>query len=344
MSSYILLIVFIIILYVLLRLLKIKNFKSIFINISFITLFLFLALRSENIGTDLKNYKLFFEYNNIFKLKYLITFSEPGYALYSFIIFKLFSGSFRWLLIITAVISLIGPYHFIKKYSNNYLLSIIIYICLNYYIFLFSGLRQSIAISILLLSIDSIFNKRFIRFIIYLIVAIMFHKSSIVFLPAYFLNCFDIRKKHIPILFIIIAVCFVLRFKIMHIFSLFLYDEYSLLNNTNSGFKLLIVYLGFFIFITFFKERVILENEKNKLFYNFFFIGMIIQIFASVEANAYRAALYYIISLVILLTSVENCFTERSKNMYNILLGIILIAYFIVTISNSSLVSGYSML
>lgn len=342
MIYYVLLIAIIIILYLVLSVLKIKNGQKKFLNISFLILFLFLALRAETTGTDLLNYKIFFNYSHSISLTRLTKLIEPGYALYSFLIYKLTNGNFQIMLIITAFISLIGPYCFIKNNSKNYFLSVIVYICLNYYLFTFSGLRQSIALSISLLSINYIKNQKIFKYLIFSFIAFCFHKSSIVFIPVYFLNKLNIKKKHLPFLIIIMLGVYIFRYNLITIFTSIMYENYATFENANGGYKLLICYLVIFIFITIFKDKVLNINKDNNLFYNMFFIGIILQIFSTVEGNGYRAALYYVMPLIVIIPSLSFCFDKESRKIVNILTTIILITYYFLEINSSSLVSNYS--
>lgn len=343
MEGYIVLIIIIVLLDVILKIFyKNNDCGKKFLNIAFLVLFLFLALRSENVGTDLLTYKNFFNYNASFKLSKLLQLFEPGYSLYSYFIYNLTGGNFRVFIIITAFLTLIGPYHFIKNYSKNYFLSVIAYICLNYYLFTFSGLRQSIAVSLLLFSIDYIKDKKLFKFLIINAIACSFHKSSMVFLPAYFLEKLNMKRKYLPIALSVYMIIFFLRVTITECFTNLFYETYNLVETPKGGGILLVVYLCVYIFITYYKDTIIKTNEKHNLLYNLFSFGIIFQIFATVEANANRATLYYVIPLVSLIPLCEDCFVKENRKLVNILFSIILIAYFILNLEKSSLVSNYS--
>ncbi len=343
MEGYIALIIMIILLNVILKMFyKNNDYSKKFLNITFLILFLFLALRSENVGTDLLTYKNFFNYNESFKLSKLLQLFEPGYSLYSYFIYNLTGGNFRIFIIITAFLTLIGPYHFIKNYSKNYFLSVIAYICLNYYLFTFSGLRQSIAVSLLLFSIDYIRDKKLFKFLIINVIACSFHKSSLVFLPAYFLGNLNVKRKHLPIVLSVYILIFFLRVTITECFTNLFYETYNLVETPKGGEILLVVYLCIYVFISYYKDIIIKSDKEQNLLYNLFSIGIVFQIFATVEANANRVTLYYVVPLVSLIPLCENCFVKENRKLINIIFSIILIAYFILNLEKSSLVSSYS--
>ena len=341
MIYYVSLIIIITILWLLIKLLNFKNGDKLFLKLAFLLLILFAALRSENVGTDLKNYKNFYELVNYFSLAKLLTLFEPGYALYSFVLFTISKGSFQFLLIVTSILTLIGPYYFIKENSNNYFLSVIVYICLSFYIFTFSGLRQSIALSILLLSLRFVKDKKFYRYILLVFLAFCFHKSAIIFLPAYFLNKIEFKNKQFPFLLILGFVVFISRYFIVSKLTMFFYDNYATLNNMGGGYQLLTIFIVIFMLLTMFKKRVLESNENNNLWYNMFYVGILIQIIATVEGNANRAACYYTLPLILLIPYFVNTFQLKQRKMVSFIIYTAMIVLFVLSLNSSSLVNTY---
>ena len=174
------------------------NNDKLFLLLSFILLFGIAAMRDESTGVDLPNYKTYYtSYSNLPIIEQIkMNYFEPGYLIYSHIIYLISNGSFRVLMIITSFISYLGVFIFIKNFSNNKLLSVILYICIGYYIAPFSGLRQCIALSMVFISYKFIINRDFKKFIILLLLAFAFHKSALVFLPAYFLYNYHIFENY----------------------------------------------------------------------------------------------------------------------------------------------------
>ena len=91
--------------------------QRIFLFITFIQLFLFLAMRRIDIGVDLQNYIPFldrvkeFVFNEIFEIGY-----EPGYNIYCKIIMTVTQIK-QIFMIITAVVTLLGTIYYIYKKS-----------------------------------------------------------------------------------------------------------------------------------------------------------------------------------------------------------------------------------
>ena len=304
--------------------------QKIFLLIAFIQLLLFLALRRIDIGVDLQNYIPFldrvkgFSFNEIFKIGY-----EPGYNIYCIMIMNAIQNK-QIFIAITALITLIGPIYFIYKNSKNYFFSIFIYVTFQFYIFLFSGLRQSIAISILLLSTKFIKERKLIKFLAMGILAGMFHESAFIFLPAYFIAYKKITVKYLIAIIGIGCILFVLRNYIMIVLTKYLYANYSELNNQGNGYGLLLLLILLFITAFYFKNITIQSNKNNIIWYNYVIIAILIQIMASIEGNVARLTMYYSIAMVVLIPNVLESIRPKEISYIGKMMLIILLALYLL--------------
>lgn len=330
MIAYFSVILAILILWVIIKLFKFKNGKEMFLLVSFFILFLFSALRSELVGTDLIRYKEhFLSYDN----NSLRNFFQPGhfeygYTIYSRLIYNITNGNFRILLVITSFISLFGVYKFIKENSKDYLLSVMLYFCLGYYTFTFSGLRQSIALSICLLSIKYIKNKKLFKFVLTVLLASLFHTTSLIFLPAYFISRIKLGKKSFFTYIFAMIVTYLSRDKIVGLLSSFLRNDYSVFDNQGSGYVFLVICFIILLLITLYKKILLLKNHNNNIWYNFICIGSLIQVLATVEGNVHRATFYYLMSFIIEIPLIADLFKGKSKVLANIIIFLLSIALF----------------
>ena len=281
-----------------------KRRQKIFFFVAFIQLFLFLGLRRIDVGVDLQNYIPFLKRVIEFNYKELFTIGfEPGYNMYCSIIMGIFKNE-QIFLIITAAITLFGAGYFIYKNSKNYFFSIFIYVTFQFYIFLFSGLRQAIAISILLLSTKFIKERKVIKFVILVLLAGMFHKSAFIFLPAYFIAYKKITTKYIVTIIGIGVMLFLLREHVMIFVTRYLYTGYDTLDNQGGGYGLLLLLLILFMAAFYFKKNTLEIDGTNIIWYNYSIIAILIQMLASIEGNVARLTMYYSISMVILIPNV----------------------------------------
>lgn len=317
-----------------------KNIKKerLFLVLSFLSLFIFAAIRAESTGVDLPIYKMYYSNSTLARTLFeqiKLGYFEVGYIVYNYMLYMLSGGSFRFLLIVTSFLSFCGVYKFIDRYSTNKLLSIIIYICIDYYIFTFSGLRQSISISIICFAYKYIIDRDFKKFILLIIIAFLFHKSSLVFLPAYFLYNFKISGLKHFMMICIIPITYFFRVKIILLLESMVYSSYGIVNNSGEGYKLLFLYSLVLLLISLFKDKFIQNNEINNMMYNFFYAGFILQILATVEGNAYRATKYYMLVLLCVFPNLVNIFSNNTKkNIIYVSIFVLFIAFFIYTNPN----------
>lgn len=216
---------------------------------------------------------------------------------------------------ITGIICLIGVYFFIKNNSKNYLASIYVYITMNFFIFLFSGLRQAIAISIVLMSIEFIKNKQPIKFALTIIFASMFHTTALIFLPAIIIAYKKINKNYIKWVGIISIVLLIIKQPMLQLITQFIYKNYTI-SQTGEGYNYLIlltIIVAISLYIRKYFEKE--ENEKNLMFYNFMIVTIPLQILATVQGNIARLVMYFSISLVILIPNIIQTIEEKGVTL-----------------------------
>ena len=155
------------------------------LKISFLLIFIFLALR-YNFGNDYKNYyQGFININSYSSINYFNNsyHFEAGW-LFLCRLFKPFG--FFSMVIFLALFNCIVYYWFINRYvpKKYYWLAVFIYVfdpglMLTH----ISAMRQSVAIAIFIISIPYIFKKDLIRYFLCIGIAWLFHKSAFILLP-----------------------------------------------------------------------------------------------------------------------------------------------------------------
>ena len=162
-----------------------------------IAMFLIIALRHQEVGsTDSQHYYINWEEMSLRSysgLKEYIDISrfEPGYCVFVWVFSHIFPNA-QFLFVITAFIFTISVCRFIYINSKDPELSFVMYICLGLYSFMVQGLRQSIAMSICLFALELVKKRKFMPFVLLILLATTFHTSSIVFLLTYFLYRYNL--------------------------------------------------------------------------------------------------------------------------------------------------------
>lgn len=163
-------------------------------------LILFLGLRG-NIEPDYSNYlDVYRSSGTTYSTKMNI---EYGYFLLNKIALSI-GLQFQAIVFIMAVPSIAAKTYFFQKYSPNFSLSVLIYFSTLFFLFDFIAIRQAVALSIFLLSIPLIIERRFIPFFLLILLASQIHVSALLLIPGYFLF-----QLHFPngILVGVIIVC-----------------------------------------------------------------------------------------------------------------------------------------
>lgn len=154
--------------------------------VPFFILVLFASLRSYLVGTDTGSYTS--DFRNSLDSNYYIFRQdlEYGYQLLEYLILK-FTHNYFWLFFVSSVL-VVGSYLYIfKKNSENYILSVVIFISFGFYLFYFNGLRQGIAMAIVALATPYLINKQFLKYALVILLASFFHKTALIMLLFYFI-------------------------------------------------------------------------------------------------------------------------------------------------------------
>lgn len=283
--------------------------RKAFIVISGAFLFLISATRSIYFTTDVEGYVskyLSLGYVDISTL--LQDFFDPAskdtlFYLCAKIINELGVSYQIWLAVIAALFCY-SVSKIIYEYSDEACISFIAVISLGYFYFSLSGLRQSIALSIIILSYKYLREKRLLTFILMVLLGALFHSSAIIFLCAYPLANMNVGWKQIlGIVFVIAVAQFFSGNMIELLGSLGMtgrYDYY--IENENklsiSGF---IIQLCIYFFCLCYKKRVLKLDKKNISLYNLLFCGLAFQSFATVIAEFFRVSMYFSIFSIVLI-------------------------------------------
>ena len=191
------------------------------LKISFLLIFLFLALRYEY-GNDYGGYlDRFIEITGYSKIFLTGERWEPGWR-FLILIFKPFG--FFAMTAVLALFNCVVYYRFIKKYVPPYYywLAVFLYV-FNPYLMLVhsSAMRQSVAISLFLVSIDFLVRKRPIGYFICIALALSVHKSGLVLFPVFLLAFVNWRLNKVT------AVGIILFFVSLFVFAEKLYPFFN---------------------------------------------------------------------------------------------------------------------
>jgi transmembrane protein EpsG len=240
------------------------------LKLSFFLVFLFLAMRHDY-GNDYSGY-----YNGFLALQSLqdedfyFKGNEFGW-LYLNYFFKYLFGDigFHVMLASMAGFTCFVLYRFITKYIplKYYTFGVALLLLEpNNILVLSSGMRQSIAVGIFLLSFDFLVQKKYFFYLIGILLASLFHSSALVFITLILLNIFN-WKIYLPYVFLFITALFVLTNNLAVIFdqiNTFLESQESVYSvYTTQGYEEVSFGFGFALIVILYLSILII-NRKNE--------------------------------------------------------------------------------
>ena len=274
------------------------------------------------------------DWSNLFILKF-----EKGYIVLNKII-SVF-GNENFFLFVVATITLSGVYFSIKRYSKNYFFSVFIFITFQFFIFQFSGLRQSIAFSIVLMSLKYIQERKLFKFIITIIIASTFHKTAIIFIPAYWMVKNRITPKSICIFLETFIFLYIVKGPILMFITKYMYSTYDV-STTAGGYTMLVLLFGIFIFFTLIRNKNAEVDKNNDIWFNMLMISILIQSLASTQGNIARLTMYYSYSLLFLIPNeVHNIENSKQRILVKTIVYVLLLCFFITNIQMETLYIPY---
>lgn len=225
-----------------------------------------------------------------------------GFLIYETIV-KIFCGSnYARFLTVTAFITIGSFILFFRKYSSNFSVAVYLLITTTFYSFTMGGIRQSLAMAVVIWAIPNFIKKRYLRGLIYVLLATSIHQFSILYLVALFLmgNVWTIKTMMIVLATVVVSFGFTEIFgKVAEITG---YSEQDLAGSAGTNILRTLVWLVPVALSFLYKKKINVSCDKyGKLFINLSLVGAMIMILASFGgANLLGRMAYYFYPLYIL--------------------------------------------
>ena len=309
--------------------------------IPLLTLTLFAGIRSSRVGSDSETYVTLFNESTITGAFVIKEDIEIGYQVFEYVL-SLLTNNYFWLFLITGFIVVFCYLIIIRKFSNNYWLSLFFFITLGSYTFFFNGLRQGIAIAIFTLSLPYLLNRKIIPYLMVCLLASLFHNSALAAIPFYF-----IVNLRIKIIYKIIATLLISLFSSSLLVKYIAstnerYEGYTKVSDEAGGLVVLsfhiLLMLSMYIIMYIYKIK-----DKNFIkILTFYMSGVAfiipIALLGTDPSGPQRILNYFTWTLILLLPFI----LERVKNIYvNITAITLSIVYFVLTTSSFSDLTPY---
>lgn len=173
-----------------------NNYKN-YIWFCGVLIALIAALRTPYTGTpdnfwytvwyiDLQQYRSFFDYYDLNLSDYDLFSSEAGFYFTMWLFGRVFKDG-QTAIIVSSLLITFSTCFFIRRNSKDVPLSLTIYICLGLFAFNMNAMRQAMAMSICLFAYEFAKKQKTIPFVLTVLLAMLFHRTAMCFLPMLFL-------------------------------------------------------------------------------------------------------------------------------------------------------------
>lgn len=313
--------------------------NKIFFTLTAIFLIAVAGLRSRYVGTsDTNDYANMFEnlssytsfgsyFAGILKKGKFLIFSECAFHLFCYLLSKI-SDNAQFLLLVTSAINVLSVLFFIKNNSKNTEVSTIGYICLGSFTFAMNGMRQALAMSICLLSFEFVKKKKFIPFLLTVILAMLFHKTAFIFLVVYFVHNIRWNRFNITVLPILLTAFVFFADEITVIFDEATGKEYADSESFSSGGIVTILIYLLCIGLTLLKPKTLKNNNIRTAFILSLF-GLFLYLARYFVIDIFERVSYYFFFFILMLLSsiVDESENRNLMRLLVIILSVFLFAY-----------------
>lgn len=237
---------------------------------------------------------------------------DPGYPLLVKA-FQMFSQDYRVFLFFVAAAFIVPLAFHIYRYSKEPCLSFLIYACLFYNVFPETAMRQTIALSmVVLVGYRFIERRKLLPFLALALVASAVHASSVVFVPFYFISDVRFTWRRTLAVAVVAPSVYLLRSPLTAVMSSLLgYEQYAG-QFLGAGAWVFGVMLVLVILAAMLRAPSVIEGTPHAAgWYNAVLIALLLLPVAFVHPVGMRVVQYYSFFLVLLVPAVVQSFRDK---------------------------------
>lgn len=301
------------------------------ITFFFAAYLMLLCLRDKYVGSDTIGYLMSFETLNRMSLKGAIAFfgKEPGFI----ILVKLIGaiGGERLFITVVACLSVLPVIKFYREESEGAILCIAFFLISLLFEMFFSGMRQSIAIGLAVPAYYLTKKRRWISFILIVLLAFLFHHSGIMIALIYPIYHAKITRKWLWGVLPLFVFVYLRRDLIFNYVINFAGEDYisgySYLTGQSSQTALMILFILLSIYsYVMLDERIAGEEEIGLR--NILLLATFVHMFTPLHPTVSRLNYYYILFIPVAITRINTRCNRRFYQIAKVAEGV-MSAYFI---------------
>lgn len=339
-------------LYISIKLREKKNkLYHFFLFFSYFPLWFILVFRNSSVGTDYvsvgENYTRIV--NNIYMRNY--NWFGIGLNVFCKVIGSIFGSNPFIFYFFIGTLTIIFLYKFLLNNCEYPTMSLFLFFVFGIYLQTFNQSRQMLAVIIVLYASRYIKEKSFIKYLIYVVFAYIFHESAIIFIPCYLLSKYKEKKQFLKIYLIAILIVFFgtsIFDKVISItkYSIYFSSQYNISNIKTTYLNLCVRVLFMCFCLLFYKK-----NNKDRMYNYCYHMIIICTLLQCITVKYYfvgRLTTYFFAFYIILLPKCIDELLKKYKKETRVVLLFTIIAcmcyYFYVYYNapSGALNSGYA--
>lgn len=306
-------------------------FEKVYLILTFLILTFFSAIRFDvgydylYIYVDAFNEVVRLNFNEIIssyfaseQIYYFVGRHEIGYVLLQYIV-SIFSTDFQAIFVVTSVVINGLVCILFYKYAQDKILAVFLYFCFGMFYSSLNFLRQNISAILIAFAFAQIKERNLKKFVLLVVLAGLFHKSAFFMLPFYFILQIKMGKLVLGLYSTIVGLILllsnvVISFAIDNFFPWYNLDANSSL--IENGIPLFYLVVPSLIFISLFKYRNLLLNNRDYIYVNVAFFNMFFFVLGAKHFIIERFTLFFqyatIIGVCVLVEKIKE------YNYYNL--------------------------
>ncbi len=310
MTAYNLLILFVLILgIVLCEYRKSKRNTIVFLALSSVAMIAVAYLRADTVGIDYKQYETYFYQVHDGGWNFLISSGnayrvEPGYSLLNYFV-SLFTRDVHIYMLVVAVIVITLTAMLLYRVSPIPWIGMFVFASFGFYGNSLSFIRQCIAIAIYLYSIEYIKKKKFIPYLLIILLASTFHKSMLIMIPVYFIARIPVNWKSLLTWSGLAVLVTALSWPLFNFVTKYAYKDYA----TQSGLYYMLgrdwqtaaIPVATTVVILILKPFILRRDEKNTVLINLSVYSGLLYIMTCQHFLFQRFGMMFFTTLVLLI-------------------------------------------
>jgi hypothetical protein len=319
--------------------------RVVFYGMAFLVPLVFISLRF-NMGTDYPNYvEIFYD---IASGNYLRT--EPAYTLLNIVVYEL-GLDVQWVFSVMGFLTLLFTYKSFPK--DGFAFAVFLFILIHYFIGSFHMIRQGLATAIMAYAMIYIYEKNFLKFVFFTVLATAFHLATgvILFTTYFFAN----KKINRFVLIFIIMLAFIIVQQglltkgattvinvIAPAYSYYLSGRFGASVEGSYGMVAPLMQALIAISVIFFRERIIEKYPIANIYINLYVLYIVFYFFRF-EINIFNRLQYaFVYPFILSLVYFSKTFHAKGRVFILLLLGLLYYMIFLRFIYNGDINDEHS--